>query len=109
MIKKIKKSALLACGLVVALSAQSQGETISEAVDQVIQTNPQVQSQIHNRLARDQEVVQAAGPPLDHGGHGTARNGGVDVAYMEDTPGSDKFKFDVRVVLKPTSEKDGKR
>lgn len=68
MIKKIKRSGLLACGLVLALSAQSQGETISEAVDQVIQTNPQVQSQIHNRLARDQEVVQArAGyyPTLD--------------------------------------------
>ena len=68
MIKKISRSGLLACGLVIALSAPSQGETISEAVDKVIQTNPRVQSQIHNRLARDQEVVQArAGyyPTLD--------------------------------------------
>ncbi|MEJ2136793.1 MAG: TolC family outer membrane protein [Desulfofustis sp.] len=68
MIKKISRSALLACGLALALTAPSQGETIAEAVDQVIQTNPRVQSQIHNRLARDQEVVQArAGyyPTLD--------------------------------------------
>ena len=68
MIKKISRSALLACGLALALTAPSQGETIAEAVDQVIQTNPRIQSQIHNRLARDQEVVQArAGyyPTLD--------------------------------------------
>ena len=68
MIKIISRSALLACGLALALTAPSQGETIAEAVDQVIQTNPRIQSQIHNRLARDQEVVQArAGyyPTLD--------------------------------------------
>ena len=67
-IKKLSRAGLLAGGIFLALSTTSQGETISEAVDQVIQTNPRVQSQIHTRLARDQEVVQArAGyyPTLD--------------------------------------------
>ena len=27
-------------------------------------------------------------------GYATTKNGGNDVAYMEDTPGADKFKFD---------------
>ncbi len=68
MINKINRTGLLTCGLLFALSAPSHAETISEAVDQVIQTNPRVQSQIHNRLARDQEIRQArAGyyPTLD--------------------------------------------
>lgn len=68
MIKRISRAGLLACGMFLVLSSTSQGETISEAIDQVIQTNPQVRSQVHNRLARDQQVVQAkAGyfPTLD--------------------------------------------
>ncbi len=66
--KHYKRAGLIACGMVLALYNISQGETISEAVDQVIQTNPRVRAQVHNRLARDQEVVQArAGyyPSLD--------------------------------------------
>lgn len=66
--KYFSRSGLCACGLLLALNTPSTAETISEAVDQVIQTNPRVQSQIHNRLARDQEVRQArAGyyPTLD--------------------------------------------
>ncbi len=66
--KHYKRAGLIACGMVLALCNISQGETISEAVDQVIQTNPRVRAQVHNRLARDQEVVQArAGyyPSLD--------------------------------------------
>ncbi len=66
--KQFNRAGLIACGMVLALSSTSQAETISEAVDQVIQTNPQVRAQVHNRLARDQEVVQAkAGyfPTLD--------------------------------------------
>ena len=73
MIKRIRRAGLFACGILLALSSTLQGETISEAVDQVIQTNPQVRSQIHTRLARDQEVVQAkAGyyPTID--GYGAA-------------------------------------
>lgn len=68
MIKKITRAGLFACGIILAVSGTLQGETISEAVDQVIQTNPQVRSQIYNRLARDQEVVQAKSgyyPTLD--------------------------------------------
>jgi len=68
MIKKISRAGLVAVGLLFALSSASQGETLSEAVDQVIQTNPQVRAQVHNRLARDQEVVQAKSgyfPTLD--------------------------------------------
>ncbi len=68
MIKKISRAGLVACGLFFVLTSTSQGETISEAVDQVIQTNPQVRAQVHNRLARDQEVVQARSgyfPTLD--------------------------------------------
>jgi adhesin transport system outer membrane protein len=66
--KNFSRPALCACGLLLALNAPAQAETITEAVEEVIQTNPQVQRQIHNRLARDQEVRQArAGyyPTLD--------------------------------------------
>lgn len=66
--KNIRRAGLFAVGMLFALSSAAQGETLAEAVDQVIQTNPQVRSQVHNRLARDQEVVQAkAGyyPTLD--------------------------------------------
>lgn len=69
MVKKyISRSGLCAFGLLLALNAPAKAETITEAVEEVIQTNPQVQRQIHNRLARDQEVRQArAGyyPTLD--------------------------------------------
>ena len=57
--KLVSKTGLFACGMVMLASSTSWGETISEAVDQVIQTNPQVRAQVHNRLARDQQVVQA--------------------------------------------------
>ncbi|MBU1138090.1 MAG: TolC family outer membrane protein [Proteobacteria bacterium] len=36
-----------------------QAETLTEAVDEVIQTNPEIRTIAHNRLARDQEVRQA--------------------------------------------------
>ncbi len=54
--------------MLLSMSSISYSETISEAVDQVIQSNPQVRAQVHNRLARDQEVVQAKSgyfPTLD--------------------------------------------
>jgi len=68
MIKKVSRAGLLTCGFLLTLGGAVQGETIAEAVDQVLQTNPQIRSQIHNRLARDQEVVQAKSgyfPTLD--------------------------------------------
>lgn len=46
----------------------ASGETLTEAISEVIQTNPQVRSQAFNRLARDEEIRQArAGyyPTLD--------------------------------------------
>ncbi len=69
--KLFSKTGLFVCGMVIIASSTSHGETISEAVDQVIQTNPQVRSQVYNRLARDQEVVQAKSgyfPTLDING-----------------------------------------
>lgn len=45
-----------------------QGETLPEAVGEVIQSNPQIRSQAYNRLARDEEVTQAKAaywPKLD--------------------------------------------
>lgn len=45
-----------------------QSETLAEAVNEVISTNPQVRSQAFNRLGRDQEVKQAGAaywPTLD--------------------------------------------
>lgn len=46
----------------------AQAETLTEAITEVMQTNPQVRSQVFNRLARDEEVSQAKGgyfPTLD--------------------------------------------
>ncbi len=37
----------------------SQGETLQEAVQSMIETHPQVRSVVYNRLARDQEIKQA--------------------------------------------------
>lgn len=57
--KKLNPSGLIALGVFLIMGGQAQGETLAEAIDQVIKTNPQVRSQVHNRLARDQEVTQA--------------------------------------------------
>lgn len=59
--------ALLGAGFLL-VGAAAQGETLPEAVGEVISTNPQVRAQAYNRLARDQEVRQAMGgyyPTLD--------------------------------------------
>ena len=37
----------------------SQGETLKEAVQNIVETNPEVRSVVYNRLARDQQVKQA--------------------------------------------------
>lgn len=39
----------------------SQGETLRDAVETIIETHPQIQSNIYNRLARRQEIRQARG------------------------------------------------
>lgn len=59
------------------------GETLTEAVGEVIQSNPQIRSQAYNRLGRDQEVKQAqAGywPKLDF----VAGAGTEDIQKPED-------------------------
>ena len=46
----------------------AQSESLKEAIDQVMKTNPQVRAQAYNRLARDQEKRQAVSgyyPTLD--------------------------------------------
>lgn len=42
-------------------SAVVQGETLRDAVETIIETHPQVHSNIYNRLARKQEIRQARG------------------------------------------------
>ncbi|RPH52050.1 MAG: hypothetical protein EHM85_04425 [Desulfobacteraceae bacterium] len=46
----------------------ASGETLEEAIRHVLQTNPEIKAVAYNRLARDQEVIQAKGgffPTLD--------------------------------------------
>lgn len=46
----------------------AQGETLQNAIKYVLQTNPEIKAISYNRLARDQEVIQAKGgyyPTLD--------------------------------------------
>jgi len=46
----------------------AHAETLQDAVKYMLQTNPEIRAQAYNRLARDQEVVQAKGgyfPTLD--------------------------------------------
>lgn len=67
MTKRFLIVSLLALGII-AFSQDAQAETLHEAVEHALQTNPQVRAVQHNRLARDQEVEQAkAGyfPTLD--------------------------------------------
>lgn len=63
----------LCCAGVVALGilffgSSARGETLQDAVKYMLQTSPEIRAAAYNRLARDQEVVQARGgyyPTLD--------------------------------------------
>lgn len=44
---------------VVATAGVVQGETLREAVQNMVETHPEVRSVVYNRLARDQEIKQA--------------------------------------------------
>ncbi|HER63614.1 MAG TPA: hypothetical protein ENO11_06525 [Desulfobacteraceae bacterium] len=58
--KKIRLFQLAAAVAVVLLgSGISQGETLQEAVQYMIETHPEVRSVVYNRLARDQQIKQA--------------------------------------------------
>lgn len=61
---------MVVVGLIVFLwgGASASGETLEEAIKYVLQTNPDIRAAAYNRLARDQEVIQAKGgylPTLD--------------------------------------------
>ncbi|WP_136808829.1 TolC family outer membrane protein [Desulfosediminicola flagellatus] len=47
------------CSTLILSGGTALGETLQEAVGEVLQTNPQVRTQAYNRLARDEEVKQA--------------------------------------------------
>jgi adhesin transport system outer membrane protein len=46
-------------GFIIWGAAISQAETLQEAVQHMLQTNPEIRSLAYNRLARDQEITQA--------------------------------------------------
>lgn len=55
-------------GILLLGSGNALGETLEEAIRHVLQTNPDIRAVAYNRLARDQEVIQARGgyfPTLD--------------------------------------------
>lgn len=55
-------------GVMIMGAGISKAETLQDAVQQMLQTNPEIQAVAYNRLAKDQEVIQAqAGylPSLD--------------------------------------------
>jgi adhesin transport system outer membrane protein len=55
-------------GLFLAAGSSVQSETLTEAIAEIIKTNPEVKALGYNRLARDEEVVQAKSgyfPTLD--------------------------------------------
>lgn len=67
---KLRKciSGIILSGVFLLSGGVASGETLTEAISEVMQSNPQVRSQAFNRLARDEEVRQArAGyfPTLD--------------------------------------------
>lgn len=63
-----RSSATLLGGVFLLTGSLAQGETLTEAIAEIIQSNPEVKALGYNRLARDQEVVQARSgylPTLD--------------------------------------------
>lgn len=55
-------------GLLVSGTVTVQAETLQDAVQHMLQTNPEIKSLSYNRLGRDQEIIQARGgywPILD--------------------------------------------
>jgi len=55
-------------GILLLGGGHAQGETLQNAIQYVLQTNPEIKAISYNRLARDQEVIQAKGgyyPTLD--------------------------------------------
>jgi len=64
----LKYAVIVIGGALVMSSGNAQGETLTEAIKYVLQTNPEVKQVSYTRQAKDQEVVQAQGgyfPTLD--------------------------------------------
>jgi len=59
---------IVSIGVLLWGSGNARGETLEDAIRHVLQTNPDIRAVAYNRLARDQEVIQARGgyfPTLD--------------------------------------------
>ncbi|MDD4924827.1 MAG: hypothetical protein PHF74_08415, partial [Dehalococcoidales bacterium] len=55
----LKYAGVIVAGALFLGSNGAQGETLQEAIQYMLKTNPEIKSVSYNRLARDQEVVQA--------------------------------------------------
>lgn len=55
---------IVCAGVLLLGSGSAQGETLQNAIQYVLQTNPEIKAVSSNRLARDQEVIQAKGGVL---------------------------------------------
>lgn len=63
-----KLSVIVGVGVLLMGSGSAYGETLLNEIKYVLQTNPEIKAVSYNRLARDQEVIQAKGgyyPTLD--------------------------------------------
>ena len=49
----------LAVGVVFMGWSNAQGETLQDAIQQMLKTNPDIRSTAYNKMAREQEVIQA--------------------------------------------------
>jgi adhesin transport system outer membrane protein len=55
----LKYLGILVAGVLILVSSSAQGETLQDAINYLLQTNPQVRAISWNRMARDEEVKQA--------------------------------------------------
>ena len=64
----LKYAGIVVVGVFMLGSGSAQGETLQDAVKHMLQTNPEIKAVSYNRLAKDQQVIQARGgyfPTLD--------------------------------------------
>lgn len=83
---------------ILSISPYVYAETLGEAVMHTLETNPQVRAVHHNRLARDQEVVQAKSgyyPTLDFSA-GIGRNEVFSPNELENINDPREVKFSLR-------------
>lgn len=70
----LKYAGIIVAGALFLGSNGARGETLQEAIQYMLKTNPEIKSVSYNRLARDQEVVQAKAGyyPIIDLSHGTS-------------------------------------